>query len=275
MNFILKSVFAKVVAITFSIAAFAGNDHLPAGARSAGMANASVTLSDIWSTNQNQAGLGYLTAPAVGIYYENRFAVKELSLKSGSFAYPTKSGVLALSVSQFGYDKYNENTVGLAYAKSFGKVLSIGLQLDYMQTHIAEDYGSKGTAVAEFGLIAQPIKNLAIGAHVYNPTRSKIADYDDEKVPTIMRLGLSYNFSQKVILAIETEKDLKNDAIFKAGLEYTIVENLYFRAGIASNPLKNTFGLGYAYKRFKIDFAFSTHRVLGMTPHLSLIYSFK
>ena len=46
----------------------AGNDNYPLGARSAGMATASVVLTDIWSSANNQAGLGYIEQPAAAVY---------------------------------------------------------------------------------------------------------------------------------------------------------------------------------------------------------------
>ena len=48
-----------------------GNDLL--GARSAALGGYNVTLSDVWSTNNNQAGLGFVEDMTGGIYYENRF----------------------------------------------------------------------------------------------------------------------------------------------------------------------------------------------------------
>ena len=75
--------------------------------------------------------------------------------------------------------------------------------------------------------MTEAVENLYVGAHMYNPTRSKIADYDDERIPTIMRIGLGYNFADKVFLSVETEKDLVNKAIFKAGIEYDFLKHIY------------------------------------------------
>jgi hypothetical protein len=71
----------------------ASNDNYPFGGSAAGMANAAVTLYDFWSTSHNQAGLSRIENPAVGVYFENRFLVDELSLGAGAFVVPTSSGV--------------------------------------------------------------------------------------------------------------------------------------------------------------------------------------
>ena len=126
---------------------------------------------------------------------------------------------------------------------------------------------------AEAGIIAKPIKNFTIGVHVYNPTRSKIASYNEEHLPTIIRLGGDYNFSNKVILAIETEKDIAQKAIFKAGIEYRVVKEFYLRAGIATNPTLSSFGFGVNLKNLKMDLSANYHQVLGISPQLGISYS--
>lgn len=262
-----------VVFMHFCIIVFAGGgDDNPFGARSAGMGNASVMLSDFWSVSQNQAGLATLKNIGGGLYYENRFFVNELSLKAGGFVLPTKSGVFGLSLSQFGYSRYNESKVGLAYAKKLWDFLSAGIQFNYINTYIAESYGNKGTAVAEIGLRAVPKENLYIGAHIFNPTRARIADYRDERIPTVMRLGIGCNFSKKVLVTAETEKDLQNIPVFRSGVEYNFMDHVFFRAGISSNPRKASFGIGFEYAGFKADLAFASHPVLGYSPHFSVMW---
>ncbi|HEY6160158.1 MAG TPA: hypothetical protein VI112_03015, partial [Bacteroidia bacterium] len=237
--------------------------------------NASVTLSDAWSTFNNQAGLGFMKNIAVGTYYEDRFMLKQLSSKAFAFALPVPGGTFGLSYSSFGYSAYSENKYGLAFGKSFGENISAGIQMDYLTTHIIENYGSKGTLVAEAGMQFKVLKKLTMGVHVYNLTRSKLADYDNERVPTVMRLGLTYKFSDKVFVSVETEKDMDRKSVLKAGAEYMVAKVLYIRAGIASNPSLSCFGFGLNLKGFKIDITATYHSVLGFTPQMGLGYDLK
>ncbi|NOZ46139.1 MAG: hypothetical protein GXO79_05080 [Chlorobi bacterium] len=253
---------------------YAGTENFPTGARSAGMANASVVLKDIWSVQHNQAGLAYIKTPELGLYYENRFQIKELSLTSLVFAYPVINGVFGLNLTHWGYSKFNTTKVGLSFAKSFSKTFSAGIQLDYFNTYFTEEYGNRGSVVVEAGIRAEPVENLIIGAHIYNPTRAKLAIYDDERLPTILRLGIGYRFSDNVLMTIETQKGLVEKIVFKTGIEYFFANKLYLRAGIASEPVSNTFGIGYVLKNLNIDLAFSRHQVFGLGPHFSVNYSF-
>ena len=259
--------------------AFAGDHNAPAGARSAATGNTSATYKDVWSAFHNQAGLAFIKEPVVGISHEQRFMLSELSLNAAAFALPTKSsGTFALSVSYFGYKLYNEQKVGLAYARKFGDKVSAGVQLDYLGTSIAEGYGTKSAYTVEAGIDVLLVKDLWLGAHIYNPTKAKLSDYPNpsgEKIPSVLNLGLNYSFSEKVNIGVQTEKDLDADAIIKAGIEYHPIKQFFLRGGISNNPLLSSFGFGLELQNFVIDIAASYHQDLGFSPHLSLSYAFK
>lgn len=271
----MKRIYLLSTCIFAFLVSQAGNENPTLGARSAGMGNASVSLGDVWSAQHNQAGLGFVRDISAGAYYENRFLLKELSIKGGVIALPVKGGTFGLCISNFGYSLYNENKYSLSFAKAFGDKLSAGIAMDYLTTKIGEGYGSKGVLAAEFGIQAKPLKGLTIGAHVFNPTRTKIADYNDERLPTIIRFGGDYDFSDKVKIALETEKDMAQKAIFKAGIEYKPVKELYLRAGIGTNPTLTSFGFGINLKNLKIDVSANYHQTLGFSPQLGLTYTFK
>jgi hypothetical protein len=270
----MKKLYCLLFTTALLQTANAGNEDYPIGARSAGLGNASVSLCDLWSTHHNQAGLGFVRDISAGVSYENRFLVKEISVRGGAVALPIKAGTFGLCITNFGYSQYSENKYSLSFAKTFGEKLSAAIAMDYLSTKIAEGYGNRGALAAEAGIIAKPIKGLTIGAHVFNPTRARISSYDDERLPTIIRLGADYMFSDKVRFAVEAQKDIKYKAEFKAGLEYLPVKELYLRVGVSTNPTLSSFGFGLNLKNFKIDFAASYHQVLGISPQLGLTYTF-
>ncbi|HEX8516075.1 MAG TPA: hypothetical protein VF868_07735 [Bacteroidia bacterium] len=270
----MKNTLALIFASGLSFHAIAGNEDYAIGPRSAALGNASVSFSDVWSAHHNQAGLGFLKEISAGVSYENRFLVKEISVRGGAAALPFKAGTFGLGITNFGYAQYSENKYSLSFAKAFGDKFSAAIAMDYLSTKIAEGYGTRGTLAAEAGILAKPIKGLSIGAHVYNPTRSKLSAYDDERLPTIIRLGADYLFSDKVRLAAEAQKDIRHKAEFKAGIEYLPVKELYLRIGVSTNPTLSTFGFGLNLKNLKIDIAASYHQVLGISPQLGLSYNF-
>lgn len=260
-----------LIFLNIQLKAQIGNDMM--GARSAAMGGYNVTLSDVWSTNNNQAGLGFVEDLAGGIYYENRFLLSETSYKAGAFVLPVKTGALGVSVGSFGYELYNETKAGLSYGQRFGDKFSIGVQMNYLNTKLTQEYGSKTSITGAVGVIAKLSEEFTLGVHVYNPTRSKLTDANNERIPTIMKLGLDYRFSDKVMFAVSTEKDVDFDARVNAGIEYHITEMFYLRGGISTNPTQYAFGAGMQLKDFKVDLSSSFHQTLGITPAISIIYS--
>lgn len=254
-----------------------GQTHNPQlGARAAAMSNAAVTNVDEWAIHHNQAALAYLKKPTAAISYQNRFLLNELSTKAVAFALPTENaGTFGVSVSQFGYTQYNETKAGIAYARQLGKRISAGVRLNYYHIGFQESYyGNTGVLTAEIGMLAKVTDDLTIGAHLYNPSYAKIADYNDERIPVILRIGAGYEFSEKLTANVEVQKDLNNDPNVKIGAEYKVVDMLYLRGGLSTNHFENSFGFGLNFGDFSIDLASSYHYILGYSPQASMHYAF-
>jgi len=251
-----------------------GYNNTPEGGRSAAMGNASVALADFWSLQNNQAGMAFFNQPAAGFYFENRFLVKEMSLRTGGAVLPVGDGVFGLKISYFGYELFNESKIGLGYARKFGDYFSAGLQLDYLHTGLGNEYGKKGVVTFEAGLMSKINPNLTLGAHVFNPIHAKFVEYADERIPAVLRVGAAYSFDRTVTLTIEAEKETDFDPSLRFGAEYRIIDEIYVRGGFSSNPGQYTFGFGINLNRFKIDFASSIHEVLGFSPQFSAVYFF-
>jgi hypothetical protein len=262
------------LSVLFVLKAAGGNDNTPAGGRSAGMGSASVALSDFWAVHNNQAGLAGFTDIAAGAYFENRFMMKELSRKVVAVAMPSRSGVFGLSFDNFGSSLYSENKVGLAFGRSFGSNFSAGIQLDYLNTHLSEGYGNHSVFTFEAGVLAHINKNLTLAAHIFNPLNVKLSTKTDERIPSIIRLGAAYNFSDKLILTGEAEKNIDQKMQIKSGVEYRVVEQALVRAGITTNPMTYTFGCGLDLKKLKVDISSTVHHVLGYSPQVSVCYYF-
>lgn len=257
--------------------ATASNDNYPAGARAAAMGKVSVMSPDFWSTWHNQAGLGFYSHFTVGFHHENRFVVPEFSLHAIGLTVPTGRGTLGFSYNYFGYPGYHESKFGLAFGKAFHERFAVGLQLDYLNTYINNEMGNSGTVAIEAGIMAEPVDNLMLGFHVYNPTGATIPKMRQEKIPVIMRLGLGYQFGERLFLGMETEKDLDIDKPqYKLGLEYRVIEYIYARLGImVQEYVEHSFGIGFNILNFHASMAFSFQQLVGYTPYFSLQYVFK
>ena len=271
-------------------AAAQGNGPGVRGARAAALGNASVALAgDVWSMGNNVAGLAEIQRPTVGFYAENRYFSPALNVGALAVALPlgrlptgpaaptgasteaiaARHGVVAFEAQRFGGVLYNETRVGAGYGYRFGQI-SLGGRAEVLQVSI-EGLGSRrvvlGTLGGQIEIVPQ---RLSFGASLYNLNQARLASYQNERVPTVLRAGLAYRPGAQVLLLIETEKDVERDANVKAGLEYRPVPVLAVRLGMASLTEQASAGVGVLAGQFQIDYAAAFQQALGFSQHLSV-----
>lgn len=271
----MKKYYVFIFIAVLSLPVSAADFWRSSGARAAGMGTASVSLADCWSVHNNQAGMAFYNKPAAGFYYENGFMVKELGYQSVALTVPTRYGVFGGNVSYTGDASYNEAMGGLAYAMAFGNRFAAGISLDYLHTGLTAEYGSSNIITFEAGILAKLTNDLTFGAHVFNPLNAKLTGYYDERIPAVMRAGVTYSFSEALLFTTEIYKNSQKPVQFLAGTEYRFFKKGYARIGIATNPFKYTFGFGLEIRNFTFDISSSVHEVLGYSPQVSLQYAFR
>ena len=257
-----------------SVITNASNGDGPIGARSSALAHASSTLFDVWSARNNQGSLAFVRKADVGAFYENRFFVKELSQSGFAIALPIKKGTFGLTYSTMGYKLYRESQASLAYSIKLNESIGVGVSIDYLNTKIADIYGQANAVTGSIGITAKLTKQIIFSSHVYNPFKAKITNYNNERIPTIFKLGAQYIFSKKVCLVVEAEKTTAQKMNIKGGIEYNPSSLIYIRVGAASYPTQAAFGLGVNYQGLKIDVSSMYHSILGFSPQIGLSYAF-
>lgn len=263
-----------------------GNGPGVRGGRAAALGNAAVTLADVWAVGNNVAGLGALTRPEAAVYADNRFLIPEFGTAALAAALPlgrqpagsagtaAPHGVVGVELQRFGGKLYNEQRAGVGYGYRLG-LFSVGARADVLQVRI-EGLGSRRAVALSLGGQAEVIpQKLTFGAYLYNLNQARLAEYQTERVPTVLKAGLSYRAAPKVLLLIETEKDVEQAADFKAGLEYQAAEALALRAGVATLTGQMTGGLGLRFGRARLDYAAAWHNALGLSQHLSVSLRFE
>ena len=246
-----------------------------AGARSNATGYCSVSLNDFWSIQNNPAGMANYRFFGVGISYENRFFMKELSLYNAALVMPMKIGTFGLSFNRFGFESFNENKLGLAYARSFGPYLKRGLKLDYLWFKFSDEYVKRRTATFEFGIQSDVTQDLCVGVYIFNPINVKLKTIHNERVPIVFRFGLSYKITKDFLAAYEVEYNSDNSLDYRFGLEYNTLKEFYIRVGVHTNPATACFGIGYSLNRVVIDVSATMNQYTGVSFQSSLIFKIK
>jgi len=249
-------------------------DVYPQGSRAAALGGAGVVNVDAFAAYNNQAALGFLASPAAAVHHENRY-FEMLNMSSGVFAIPVPAaGVVALDVSSFSHPHYSEYRVGAAIGKRLAERIAIGAQVCYNRIAVA-GYGGTGAVTAEVSVLAQPLENLWLGAHLYNFTYSKFFSHTYNRLlPVFAQLGLGYHVAPSASLFAAAEVDSRQSVQVKGGAELTVAQALALRLGVSAKPVEVYAGFGYTFRRLSIDMAFSRHETLSYSPQISLTYSF-
>ncbi|MEO8819557.1 MAG: hypothetical protein ABI267_04200 [Ginsengibacter sp.] len=246
----------------------------PIAASYLGLGAYSVNHADVFSVTANQAALARIKNPAVGVYGEKRFLLAETNLYSAIIAMPTKEGNFAFQADYFGFKNYNESQLGIAYARSVGKNLDLGVKFNYYSFRIP-GFESPSTVNFEIGGIVHLTERLNAGIHFYNPVGGKLSKTENDKMSSIYSFGLGYEASDNFLISVEMVKQEDLPVNVNVGMEYDFAKQFFARFGIASQNGSPFAGAGVCWDNFRLDVSASYHPQLGVSPGLMLIMNLK
>lgn len=257
-----------------AINCLAAGERKHIGAREAALGGASVTIPDLWSVKNNQAGLAWIKNPMTGIAVENRFMLPELSSQHLCAILPLRIGAAGLSLSGFGNQYYHELEAGFAFSRKFGSKFSAGLLIKYLRLQTASEYGSANLASFDIGLLFRPKNSLAFGVQISNPYPVRLVREPVEILDQSLNIGVNWQLSETVSISCDAEKSGVNPLSILAGMEYQPARNIFTRIGISTQPYTFSFGAGVVLKNFTLDVSSEYHPALGFSPACSVQYTF-
>ncbi len=263
--------------LALGASAFAGGERLEVGARAialggafTGLANTSVTLF------YNPAGTRLVPFREVSFFYARPYGLKELDYLTLTYVEPSllprEYGTFGLAAKRYGFELYHETMFGLTYANAFEKKLLYGLTINYHHTFI-KNYGSAGAVGINVGVLGLITESLTLGFAAHNLNAPRIGLSREELAQTYA-LGLSYKALSNFLIVLDLEKDVRFPINIKSGLEYRPVATFSLRIGFSTEPSRLTGGFGVHYALLDFDYAFATHRDLGLTNQLSVSIRF-
>lgn len=246
-----------------------GQDESFQGARTAGLANSSITLADAFTPFNNVGALGFLEYSTLAVGYTNHYEMAGLDKIFFAGTKNTTIGVFTISASKFGDDLFNITSLKGGFGNKFG-IASLGASLNYNHYWI-EGFGSRGFFSVDIGGLVELSPQIFIGGLLLNVTQAKISKLSSEYYPTIFITGISYRPTENLMLNAQVEKDLRYPAFLKFGIEY-IIKSLVLRTGLNTDPAWFAFGVGFIHTKFLIDYAIQNNYQLGRTHNVSLAY---
>lgn len=242
----------------------------PVGPKALGMGGVSVVNADHWSVLNNPAG--HATAQDISgfVSYRTIFDFSPFNTVSAGAVIPAGFGNVGLGVFRFGDDLFNTQMFSISASRKIG-IMALGIKASYLQLNI-DGFGSKGVFVADIGGVADLTPQLTFGAHIYNFSQATISAETNERVPTVIRLGLAYHPTEEFTFVLEGEKDVNLDPDLKLGIQYQLIEKVHLRTGFSGLNNTHSFGGGVELKKFVVDYGVSVDRDLGSTHNFGISF---
>ena len=245
-------------------------------ARSQGMAGLRSMLATQWSAFANPSGMAAVRNPVCGIAYTNCFGIPELGYGAFVLGLPTRTGSFGVGYSAFGYSSFRKSRAVLAYGVSLTQKIRAGAGMHFLMLQQPGEYPDHFTIVPSLGMQWIPVKNLVLGAEIFNPARQKYTPAPHPAVYSAFRAGAGYSLGGEVDICLETEKQTGEPYCFFGGTEVTVKKSFVFRIGLYfAGEHGYSFGTGFRGKHLQIDLASKSHPVLGFSTSATLSYAIK
>lgn len=197
------------------------------------------------------------------------FGFTELAMQEAAVSFRLKNIPLIVSGTNFGNTDYRENSFSAAAGIYTFEGITIIPGLSYYS--LDDVLGSKSSFGAD--LTASYMFSEILSA-VVSVQNIYALETDEIDIPMTMHFNFHYKAPAGFNVYTGAEKDDKNDAILKTGLEYAPFEFFSVSAGYNFDPELITAGLSIAYSGFIFSYGMSYHFDLGESHSAGIVYEF-
>ena len=187
--------------------------------------------------------------------------------------WPTRMGNFGLQMDYAGFKNFNENKIGLAYARNLGSGTAVGIQFNYYGYRVP-GYGDASALNVEGGAIFHFTDQLQGGVHFYNPGGARLGKSTGEKMASSYSMGLGYDPSPNFFAGAELMKEEDRPVNIIAGIQYHFDRSLFVRLGIETETGAVYAGTGIGWKDLRLDLSASYHPQLGFSPGILMLFRF-
>ncbi|MFH1864689.1 MAG: PorV/PorQ family protein [Candidatus Eisenbacteria bacterium] len=267
------------------------------GAGPSAMAAYTAAPGDLWSLTYNPAGLANMDRLEVGVSVIEWF--EDTSYNYLGVGMPRGDGGLAIGLAYFDlggvhvYDSEGTDLNQMAEAYNFGFVGGYGFQMPNVcdmsvgiSGHLIQGSfdDETGTAIGlNFGVLYALMENqVQLGASVRNlGTKFQFAGDEDEQTMTYAG-GISYTTAMDQIpnvgltVGLDALMPKNRDMAMAMGGEVWVYDMLALRAGYKTGvEMGNlSYGAGFRYSDFQLDYTYTDHEDFDATHRLSLTVAF-
>ena len=204
----------------------------------------------------------------LGVAVHNRFQIKELNVFQLVGLFPNRWLDAGIKFSTFGFSDYRYSLFSTTLAKKINHRFSIGSGLyvghetgdDYVKAmvHLKADIGVYFRA-SEWINLALLLRNVA--------TNNRLDQF-------LFNLGIEWHPITSFGLVMEAISNWGDFYAMSFGLEYEIMDQLFVRAGVRTNPNMPAMGVSYSFEKITVDVSYFSHSILGNSTSIGISFHF-
>ena len=198
----------------------------------------------------------------IEIGWRQGFMLDGMAARSLAVGAPVgKSGSAAAYYNGFGDEDYNEHQVAAGYGIAVAPLLRVVVYGLYSRVGTADGhYAAQQWLDAGGGIVLEKGRTwgyLVAGSRTWSDER-----------PWMLHGGISFRHTEQIlsVMGVSLEERLR----VRCGMEYAHERQVFVRAGLCTNPMVLTFGVGYRQRHYHIDISTEVHSSLGLSPQISL-----
>ena len=202
----------------------------------------------------------------IGLDYRRDFMLAELADKRISIVLPTgQFGLASAEYNHHGDATYHEQQASFGYLIKTNGWLRVGVKVRWLNMGVSDGWyeprhwiGADALAMATWGYTSLL---LTAGTRPWDKDSPWRAMAQVAFRPTAVWMA---------VVALESDDRFR----VRCGMEYVYDDLVFFRAGMATNPLLLGFGIGVKYGLMSFDLGAELHSVLGVSPLCSIAICF-
>ena len=203
------------------------------------------------------------TSRRLTVDYRRPYMLAEMAENGVAVVWPTGGmGILGAAYCRSGGSSYREQRATAGYVLRAAPWLKVAVAAQYLHIGTSDAYYEPMQWLAATAAV-----QATVGGRVSFALLGGTRPWDSSR-PWRAHLQMAYRLVTQVLTVVEAEAEER--IRLRLGMEYHYNGVLFFRAGMATNPLTATFGVGVRYRMLSIDIGAETHRMLGITPQTSL-----
>jgi hypothetical protein len=210
-----------------------------------------------------------VSGSSVTANYMIPFGLSELAMQEAAVSFRIKDMPFIFSGTNFGNADYRENSFSVSALVYRFEGISIMPGLSYYSLN--DVLGVKSGFSADITAGYRFTDGLGAVVSVQNIYAYETDEID---IPLTMHFNFEYKAPSGFNVYTGVEKDDKNDAIFKTGLEYSPLDFFAVSAGYNFDPQLITAGFSIEYGNFSFGYGMSYHFDLEDSHSAGIVYEF-